>query len=344
MNPILKLTLTTTVALASHAVLACATCGCALSSDAATGYSTGPGWAMSAEVDYINQDQLRHGTGSISQAQVAALNSAANQEVENDTINRYLTFGLAYAPNTNWNFKLLLPYVDRSHSTFGSAFTPITPDQLSNAKVTGLGDIKLIGSYQGLLPTHNLGVQLGLKLPTGDYGGANATGTGAVGSHPVSFGNWGNSAGQLLDTSLQAGNGSTNLIVGAYYFQAVSQDFDAFVNGQFQTSIAQRLNQAGADYRPGNSANVSLGLRHEANPHFVPQLQLNLTHKTSDQGALADTTDTAGTVAYLSPGLTVSVAANAHVYAFVQLPIYSQLQGYQLFPRWTATVGVTMAF
>jgi len=308
------------------------------------GYSTGPGWLLSAEFDYLNQDQLRHGSGPISQAQVAALNPAANQEVENDTINRYTTLGAAYSPNSSWNFRVLLPYIDRSHSTYGGASNPLTPEQLSNANVTGLGDIKLISSYQGFLPTRNLGLQLGFKLPTGHYGGPNASGTGIVGSNPVSFDNHGNSAGQLLDTSLQAGNGSTDVILGAYYFQAVSQDFDAFVNGQFQTSIAQKLNQPGADFRPGNSANVSLGLRYEADPHFVPQLQLNLTHKTADQGALADMADTAGTVAYLSPGLTASVTHNTHVYAFVQLPIHSQLQGYQLFPHWTATVGVTVGF
>jgi len=328
---------------AAQTAMACATCGCALSSEAAMGYGAGPGWLLSAEFNYINQNQLRYGSGAISQAQVGSLNPGANQEVENDTINRYTTFGVAYSPDASWNFRLLLPYIDRSHSSYGAATDPITPDQLSSAKVTGLGDIKLIGSYQGFLPTHNLGLQLGVKLPTGNYGGMTASGT-VVGSHPVYFGSAGNNGGQLLDTSLQAGNGSTDVIVGAYYFQAVSQDLDAFVNGQFQTSIAQKLDQAGGNFRPGNAANVSLGLRYEADPHLVPQLQLNLTHKTADQGALADTIDTAGTVAYLSPGVTAAVGAGAHVYAFLQLPVYSHLQGYQLFPRWTATVGVTMGF
>lgn len=53
---------------------------------------------------------------------------------------------------------------------------------LSESRNSSLGDVKFILSYQGLLPTHNLGVQLGLKLPT----------------------------------SLQAGTGSTDLIAGAY--------------------------------------------------------------------------------------------------------------------------------
>ncbi|MEO6973367.1 MAG: transporter [Rhodoferax sp.] len=328
----------------ASAVFACATCGCSLSSDAAMGYSSSSGWMVSLEYDYINQNQLRSGTGSISPAQVAALNNAGgDQEVENDTINRYVTLGLSYAPSADWNFKLMVPYIDRSHSTYGSASNPLSSDYLSGATISGLGDIKFITSYQGLLPTHNLGFQLGVKLPTGDYGGPNAAGTGTVGRNPTSFAS-GPGAGSPVDTSLQAGTGSTDLIVGAYYYQPVSQNFDAFVNGQFQAAVTQRLDQAGADFRPGNLTTVSFGLRYEANPDIVPQLQVNITRKSHDQGALADVMDTAGTVAFLSPGVTVTVAKNTHLYGFVQLPIYSRLDGYQLFPHWAASIGVTHAF
>lgn len=60
--------------------------------------------------------------------------------------------------------------------------------------------------------------------------------------------------------------------------------------------------------------------------------------------ALADTVSTAGTVVYLSPGVTVSVLPNMQVYAFLQKALYSNLVGYQLFPRWSGTVGVSYAF
>jgi len=332
-------------ALPAGSAMACATCGCSLSSDAAMGYSAATGWSVSLQYDYINQSQYRTGTSSISQAQVAAINDAGgSQEVENGTTNHYVTLGLAYAPGTDWNFRLSLPYISRSHSTYGAATNPLTSDQISYANVAGIGDLKFITSYQGFLPTHNLGIQVGVKLPTGNYGGPNASGTGTVGRNPVSFGTTGNSSGQLLDTSLQAGNGSTDLILGAYYYQAVSQNFDAFVNGQFQASVKQQLNQTGADYRPGNALNLSFGLRYEANPDVVPQLQVNITRKSMDSGALADTTSTAGTVAYLSPGVTTALTPSTHLFAFVQVPVSSHLSGYQLFPRWTASLGVTHAF
>ncbi len=330
--------------LPTTAAFACATCGCSLSTDAAMGYSSATGWSVGIEYDYLDQDQLRHGGSAISPARVAAINNAGgDQEVEKDTANHYTTLDLGYAPSPDWNFKLMVPYVDRNHTTYGNSPNPLTPDLISGASYGGLGDIKFITSWQGLLPTNNLGFQLGIKLPTGDYGGPSADGLGVVGRNPRAFTS-GPLAGNLVDTSLQPGTGSTDLIVGAYYYQPVSQDFDAFVNGQFQAAVSHKLDQPGADFRPGNLATVSVGLRYEANPTVVPQLQLNLTHKSHDQGALSDDTDSAGTVAYLSPGVTVNVAQATYVYTFVQLPVYRQLVGYQLSPRWTASVGLTHMF
>jgi hypothetical protein len=329
------------------AAFACATCGCSLSTDAATGFSSEPGWRVSADYSFINQNQLRTGSKSVSSARVAGINDAGgDQEVERQTINRYLNLGISYSPNANWNISTVIPIVDRNHTTYGSA----TSNQLDSSQVSGtsnsrLGDVKLIGSYQGLLPTHNLGIQLGVKLPTGDYGGQNVLTGATVGRNPIFFSNGPNgAAGQALDTSLQPGTGSTDIILGAYYYQPVSQNFDAFVNGQFQSAVAEKLDQRGGDYRPGNLGTLSFGLRYEANPQIVPQVQINLTHKSADQGALADTANTAGTVAYLSPGLTVGVSQGMYVYAFVQKALYSQLSGYQLFPSTTGNVGISYAF
>jgi len=324
---------------APGAVWACATCGCTLSADAAAGYSAIPGLRFSFEYDYINQNALRSGTGTATPAQI--VNNPSNPalgggEIEKQTINRYLTMGMSYSPNSAWNVSVLVPYVMRTHTTFGQQPSPYTTsqtasDQISGASLSSPGDVKIVASYQGLLPTHNLGVQLGLKLPTGHYGTA------------VNF-NSGPNVGTPLDASLQAGTGSTDVILGAYYYRPVSQNFDAFVNGQFQSAVKHKQDQPGNDFRPGNSATMSIGLRYEAHPQWVPQLQVNLSHKSADQGALADTTDTAGTVAYLSPGVTLHVMGNLHLFAFAQIPMYSRLDGYQLFPHWTATVGGSYAF
>ena len=338
--------LTLGIVMSSLDGFACAACGCSLSTEAAVlDSSHKTGWNISLQYDYINQNELRVGTSTISPSQVAALNSSGSkQEVEHLTVNRYITMGIGYSPSLDWSLKVLVPYIDRSHETYGTA-TPdqLTPDQISGVTAAGLGDIKFITSYQGLLDSHNLGIQLGVKLPTGDYGGINASGTGTVGHNPVAFSS-GPNAGQPLDTSLQPGTGSTDLIIGLYYHQPISKEFTAFVNVQYQAVVMHQLDQPGQDYRPGNQETVSFGLRYEANPNITPQCQVNINHRSQDQGALADTPDSVGTVAYLSPGISLSVVKNVQLYGFMQLPIYKNLDGYQLFPHLTVSSGIAYSF
>ena len=337
------------LALSPVSAFACATCGCTLSTDAASGYSSQPGWRFNLDYSYIDQNALRSGTGSATARQVVdqpSDPSADASEIEKGTINRYLHLGIAYRPNADWGFALTLPFVDRTHATYGDQEPPfstgeIAPEQISGSRLSSLGDVRFVVSYQGFLPTHNFGVQFGVKLPTGTYGGE--TEDGIVVGHPAHFSS-GPFAGDALDTSLQAGTGSTDLIVGAYYYQPISQNFDMFVNGQYQVAIAEKMDRVDADFRPGNQLTMSAGLRYEAHPGWVPQLQVNFLHKSADQGALADRTDSAGTVAYLSPGITVSLQKKVQLYVFAQLPIYSDLDGYQLFPRWTANVGISAGF
>jgi hypothetical protein len=303
---------------------ACASCGCTLNADAAMGYSASAGWDLSVEYDYIHQDQLRSGTHAVAGV-------PDGTELERETLNRYVTTGLSFSPNTQWNFKLLVPYVIRTHSTYGEFDSSQPLPELSSSRSSSIGDIRLIGSYQGFLPTRNLGVQLGVKLPTGRYGTA------------VDF-YAGPAAGTPLDASLQPGTGSTDIIVGAYYYRPISQDFDFFADGQFQSAVTHRMDQPGNDYRPGNATTVSLGLRYEHNPAWVPQVQVNLLHKAPDQGALADVQNTAGSVVYLSPGLSGRLTDKLYLFGFVQIPVYSNLYGYQLFPRYTVSVGANYVF
>jgi len=226
---------------------ACATCGCTLSTDAATGYSAQAGWRITLESVYLDQDELRHGDQAASPNQVLDQPvdpTADAAEIERDTRNRYQNLTVSYRPNADWGISLLLPFVQRDHTTYGEQEAPFTdaaiaPDQISYSDVSGLGDAKLVASYQGFLPTHNLGVQVGVKLPTGNYGGQNEE-TGARAGHPVLF-DRGPMAGEALDASLQAGTGSSDLIVGGYYYQPVSQNFDVVVDGQFQAAITQQL-------------------------------------------------------------------------------------------------------
>lgn len=185
----------------SHAALACASCGCSLSSDwASQGLSSEPGLRFDLRLDAINQDQVRSGTGAVGAWPVAG------HEQELYTRNRYLTGTVDYSTGTNWGVTVQVPVVQRSHATNGFNFDG---SDAGTADSTKLGDVKVIGRYQGLNDEHNLGVQLGLKLPTG--------------SHTETF-TGGPIAGQPLDRGLQPGTGTTDLLVGAYHFAPISQN------------------------------------------------------------------------------------------------------------------------
>jgi hypothetical protein len=310
--------------IAAQGSWACATCGCTLSANAAMGYSTEPGWRLNFEYDYLHQDELRNGTEAVSGV-------PDGNELEHDTLNRYFTVDVNYRPNADWNIDLRVPYVVRDHSTYGEVYANEPLPDLSYSRSSSLGDLKVIGSYQGFLPDHNLGVEFGIKLPTGRYGTDVKFSSGPL-------------AGEPLDASLQPGTGSTDLIVGAFYFQPVSENFDVTVNAQFQSAVKQKQDEPGNDFRPGNATSLSVGLRYAAHPKWVPQLQLNFLHKSADQGALADVPDTVGTVLYLSPGLALGLRPQLQVYGFAQVPVYSNLDGYQLFPRYTVAVGLSYSF
>jgi len=299
--------------------LACATCGCTLSTDAATGFSTKAGWRFNFQYDYINQDQLRHDSGSASVV-------PDGNEFEHQTRNQYLTAGLTYAPDPRWNISLQVPYVIRDHSTYGEYNSALPLPALTESHSSSLGDVRVVASYQGFLPTHNLGVQLGVKLPTGAYGDA------------VKFSS-GPDAGLPLDASLQPGTGSTDVILGAYYYQALSQDFDGVLHMTYQFPVRSRF-----ENRPGNQALVSGGLRYMAFDDWVPQLQLNIAHRNRDTGVNADVDNSAGTFVYLSPGLSYTYSQTTQLYGLVQIPVYHQLDGWQLAPRWTATLGLSHRF
>ena len=316
----------------STSVFACASCGCTLSSDwDSQGFTSQPGWKVDFRYDYLNQDQLRHGTGTISPAKASQMITSTGdpQEVEKYTRNNYLTVGADYTFNADWGLNFQLPFIERSHSTLGVNSDGVSPaDGAYDSRFSALGDIKVIGRYQGFSPAHNLGITFGLKLPTGSH---TLTGTSTEPANP------GDSA--PIDRGLQPGTGTTDAIFGAYYFDSLSKNWDYFAQATVQSALNSRDN-----YKPGTGYNLSLGLRYMGNEQIIPQIQLNTRYVKHDTGANSDQTSTGGTLMYLSPGVVVPLTDKASVYAFAQLPIYQDVRGVQLAPRYTISVGARFAF
>ncbi|MBV8658085.1 MAG: TonB-dependent receptor [Burkholderiales bacterium] len=312
--------------------LACASCGCTLSSDwESQGLSASSGFKLDLRYDYLNQDQLRSGTHTISAATASALmTSNGNQEVERYTRNDYVTASLDYSPNASWGVSVQVPYINRGHSTLGTASDGSTAGPGGgqyDSNTSNLGDVRVIGRYQGFNAQHNIGISFGLKLPTGSH-----TQTG-ISTDPTSPGL------VAIDRGLQPGTGTTDLILGVYTFDVLNRDWDYFAQATYQTALDSK-----DQYKPGDGENVNLGLRYQGFERVVPQLQLNIRHVARDSGENADQVSTGGTLAYLSPGVVVPVGKRTSVYGFVQVPIYQNVNGVQLAPRYTASVGARFNF
>jgi len=299
------------------ASFACSSCGCTLSSDWDTqGYSAKTGLHFDLRYDYVNQSQLRHGTDAVDRDAIEIPNE---REIELYTVNRYTTLGIDYSWNANWGVDVELPYVDREHATF-----PEDETEISTSNSQSIGDVRVLGRYQGFTPEHNVGVQFGLKLPTG--------------SHDVVF-REGSEAGEPLDRGLQPGTGTTDLLLGAYKFGNLGQDWDAFGQAQVQVAL-----DSSDEFRAGNSINLNVGVRYLGNETWVPQLQLNARVAAKDSGEQADADNSGGTLVDLSPGLSFNPSPKLHLFGFVQVPLYQRVNGLQLAPRITASIGARFAF
>lgn len=290
---------------------ACSTCGCSLNSDwSSQGYATSLGWHLSLREDYFNQSQLRSGADSISRTSFAY---PADQEVQRKTINRNTLLGADYSFSRYWGLSLQLPYMDRHHQTIAAGDTGI-----STSDARGIGDLRVVARYQGFSEDAGLGLQFGLKLPTGRFKQNFASGP---------------QAGEWLDRGLQLGTGTTDALLGVYKFGYLSDSI-----GYFGQAMAQIALDARDHFRPGNSLNLNLGLRYLDAGRFTPQLQLNLHGEQRESGTQADRPNSGAVLAYLSPGIDMKITARLDAFVFVQLPVYQHVNGLQLEPRrlWSA--------
>ena len=300
-------------ALSSNA-LACSSCGCTLSSDwSSQGLApSGEGLRVDLRYDYFNQNQLRSGTGKVDRAGLAIPN---DEEIQQQTVNRNTALGIDYSPSIDWGVNLQLPYYDRYHTTIAPGDT-----EISTSQTKSLGDVRLVGRYLGFSADRNIGVQFGLKLATGGYSNNFSAGP---------------QQGEPLDRGLQPGTGTTDLLVGAFTFGNIAPGWDYFAQGMVQQPLNSR-----DGFRPGTGVNLNAGFRYTGIERVAPSLQVNARIEGRESGVNADVANSGATLAYLSPGVNVQITDQLHGYAFVQLPFYQRVNGMQLEPRYTATIGI----
>jgi hypothetical protein len=296
---------------------ACGACGCTLNSDwASQGYSVQPGLRFDLRYDYFNQDQLRSGTSSVDRGSFVLPNG---QEIQEKALNRNLTLTLDYSPNADWGMAVAVPTYNRYHATIATGDT-----EPSFSQGNGLGDVRVLGRYQGFSDDHSFGVQFGLKLPTGNT--------------QQTF-NAGAQSGMPVDAGLQLGTGTTDLLLGCYAFGDLAPDWDCFGQVLVQKPTAEKNG-----FKPGDGVNATFGVRYSGFQGVTPHLQLNVRAEGRESGVNADVANSGATLAYLSPGLTFNLRPGFQVYAFAQVPLAQRVNGLQLELRSSLSIGIHWSF
>lgn len=305
------------VATISPAALACSACGCTLSSDwASQGFTASRGWRFDARFDFFDQNQLREGTDDVSRGSVAI---PSEREVQQYTVNRNYTFALDYSPNKDWGVSIALTWFNRSHATIAEG-----DEMISTSHDQGIGDLRVLARYSGFDAQRSTGIEFGVKLATGKFNDTFASGP---------------QQGEIVDRGLQLGTGTTDLLLGAYHFDALTADWGYFAQALLQLPLDSR-----EDFKPGAGLNLNAGLRYTASETFVPQLQVNARIEKREQGANADIDNSGATLVYLSPGITWNLSRRFSAYAFVQAPLYQRVNGLQIEAKWLGSVGLHYIF
>ena len=223
--------------------------------------------------------------------------------------------GFDYSPNQDWGVNVQLPYFNRYHTTIAPGDT-----EISTSHTQSIGDVRVVGRYLGFTEDHSIGMQLGFKFATGSYDNKFIAGP---------------QEGETLDRGLQPGTGTTDLLVGAFNYGALSRNWDYFAQGMLQ----QPLNSKDG-FRPGTGFNVNAGFRYVEMEHVIPSIQINARIEGRESGPNADVENSGATLVYLSPGVNFQIVDKLHAYAYAQVPIYQRVNGLQIEPRYTVTVGI----
>ncbi len=309
--------LTLAAAAGTTVAFACSECGCSLSADwAALGYAMTPGLDAGLRFEYYEQSDLRSGTASVDRS---ALTFPNDDEIQQRTLNRNTWLDLNYVVDSSWALSVSIPYHDRFHTTIAEGDTAV-----STSHASGVGDVRLLARYQQAGGGQSFSLQFGLKLPTGRFDQDFAAGP---------------QAGERLDRGLQLGTGTTDLLAGAAWFARPADNLGCFVQTQLDQPLAAR-----AGFMPSTSLTLSGGVRWLNPSRFTPQLQLNVKTEGREHGSEADTPNSGGTLAYLSPGVTAEITPQSSGFVFVQLPVYQRVNGLQLEPKWMLSIGVRCKF
>ena len=309
---------TSTSVLPSLATASCGSAFCTVNSNWTTESALiEPGASLDLRYEYIRQDQPRSGNTNVSVGQIP------HHHDEVSTVNRNLLATYSYNFNSAWGLSIIAPIVDRDHLHIHNHHGEQLPEQW---KFKELGDVRVLGRYQlpysgDLTTPSTTGITFGMKLPTGKT-------------------NFANGDGDVAERSLQPGSGTTDAIIGAYYYQKLPRWNSTWFT---QTQYQHALNSHN-EYKPGSQFSIDIGYRYGITDTLGALVQVNFLVKQRDKGAQAEPEDSGGRFISISPGVSYSATDRIQLYAFFQKPVYQHINGVQLTANKAFVVGVSGRF
>jgi hypothetical protein len=296
------------------AAQACASCGCTLTADwLSQGLAAQPGTTLSVRYDYVPQTTLRSGTQIVNRA---AIDLPTDREIERSTFNHSLTFTLDHRFANDFGLDVQLPVLTRPHETI--AEDTIEP---SRSDTKGIGDLRVVGRWQGLsTPGTVTGIEAGLVLPTGQVHQTFKSGP---------------EQGEEVDRGLQPGTGAVQALLGAYHLGGVAPELGYFVQATGQAPLTSR-----DGYKPGSFIQLGAALNFTHWRNVTPQLQLSLRKTWRDSGPTADRPNSGGEQVNFAPGVSAKLGTKVVGFSFVELPLYTRVNGFQLVPKAKFSAGL----
>lgn len=270
---------------------ACA-CGCGVF-DVGTSSMLPQGKGGMIWVEYDYQDQNHNWSGTSR----APAGDNSDKEIRTD----FYQLGVQYFFSRSWGVQLEVPFDHRYFKTLDAT------GNIASTTWTALGDVRVKGYYTGFSEDLSIGVDFGVKLPTGDY-----THNGA-------------------DRDTQIGSGSTDILLGGYYRTHLTADEKW--NGFFQVEADLPV-LITDEYRPGFEVDGAAGIYYTGfsirGVNIVPLAQLIVSERTSDGGNHSAHPVASGYQRLLlSPGLEFDFQPFT-IYADIEFPVYQHMTGDQL--------------
>jgi hypothetical protein len=235
--------------------------------------------------------------------------------------------GLQYFWNEKWGFQVLVPSANtlyryaphsgdhagetaEAHTDEGHAEEAHAEEHQGEKVVTkqwwAMGDIRLNAIWTGLTKDQSTGINLGVKLPSGNWTQPN------------------------VERSVQVGTGSTDILFGFYHRHRITSDalWSWYSQAQLDAPV---ISQGG--YTPGIAVDVATGVYYSGlslgKLKIRPIGQAIFTTVGSDSGPNASGQNNGFQQLSLAPGIEFEVHP-VRLYADVALPVMNNVSGNQL--------------